>query len=134
MSGSTSTRLVLCAAICSFARAASAATPDAGASPPADDGVSPNKTCLQNLHERGVDFAEVPTKGVRTSIRLTGANLGPLRLDQDLAPLRAALAGAPELVACVDAGGGRLMRAPTVFEDVVKMLQEAEPDRRPATA
>jgi N-glycosylase/DNA lyase len=45
-----------------------------------------------------------------------------LRLDQDLAPLRAALAGAPELVACVDAGGGRLMRAPTVFEDVVKML------------
>ena len=45
-----------------------------------------------------------------------------LRLDQDLAPLRAALAGAPELVACVDAGGGRLMRAPTVFEDVMKML------------
>ena len=45
-----------------------------------------------------------------------------LRLDQDLAPLRAALAGAPELVACVDAGGGRLLRAPTVFEDVTKML------------
>jgi len=45
-----------------------------------------------------------------------------LRLDQDLAPLRAALAGAPELLACVNAGGGRLMRAPTVFEDVVKML------------
>jgi N-glycosylase/DNA lyase len=45
-----------------------------------------------------------------------------LRLDQDLAPVRAALAGAPELAACVDAGGGRLMRAPTVFEDVVKML------------
>lgn len=78
MSGSTSTRLVLCAAVCLLARAASAATPDAGA--PADDGVSPSKTCLQNLHERGVDFAEVPTKGVRTSIRLAGANLGPLRL------------------------------------------------------
>jgi N-glycosylase/DNA lyase len=45
-----------------------------------------------------------------------------LRLDQDLAPVRAALAGAPELAACVDAGGGRLLRAPTVFEDVVKML------------
>lgn len=45
-----------------------------------------------------------------------------LRLDQDLVPVRAALAGAPELVACVDAGGGRLMRAPTVFEDVTKML------------
>jgi N-glycosylase/DNA lyase len=45
-----------------------------------------------------------------------------LRLDQDLAPLRAALAGAPQLLACVDAGGGRLLRAPTVFEDVAKML------------
>jgi N-glycosylase/DNA lyase len=45
-----------------------------------------------------------------------------LRLDQDLASLRAALAGDATLVACVDAGGGRLMRAPTVFEDVVKML------------
>ena len=45
-----------------------------------------------------------------------------LRLDQDLAPVRAALARAPALVACVDAGGGRLMRAPTVFEDVTKML------------
>ena len=45
-----------------------------------------------------------------------------LRLDQDLAPVRAALARAPALVACVDAGGGRLMRAPAVFEDVTKML------------
>lgn len=45
-----------------------------------------------------------------------------LRLDQDLAALRAAIAGAPELLACVDAGGGRLLRAPTVFEDVTKML------------
>ena len=45
-----------------------------------------------------------------------------LRLDQDLAPVRAALARAPALVACVDAGGGRLLRAPTVFEDVTKML------------
>ena len=88
MSGSTSTRFVLCAAVCLFARVAGAATPDAGAPaapgvPPAstDDGLSPSKTCLQNLHERGVDFAEVPaTKGVRTGIRLAGANLGPLRL------------------------------------------------------
>jgi N-glycosylase/DNA lyase len=45
-----------------------------------------------------------------------------LRLDQDLSALRAALAGAPELLACVDAGGGRLLRAPTAFEDVTKML------------
>jgi len=45
-----------------------------------------------------------------------------LRLDQNLAALRAALAPSPALVALLDAGGGRLLRAPTVFEDVVKML------------
>jgi 3-methyladenine DNA glycosylase/8-oxoguanine DNA glycosylase len=45
-----------------------------------------------------------------------------LRLDEDLAPVRATLAGAPALLACVEAGGGRLLRAPSVFEDVVKML------------
>ncbi|HVZ71227.1 MAG TPA: Fe-S cluster assembly protein HesB [Polyangia bacterium] len=44
------------------------------------------------------------------------------RLDEDLAAARAAFATAPDLVAAIDAGGGRLLRAPTVFEDVVKML------------
>ncbi|HVU53006.1 MAG TPA: extensin family protein [Polyangia bacterium] len=89
MSRSTSPRFLLCAAVCFLAlatsRVSAAATPDAGASPgagapPVDDGVSPNKACLQSLRERGVDFVEVPTKGVRTPIRLAGANLGPLRL------------------------------------------------------
>jgi 3-methyladenine DNA glycosylase/8-oxoguanine DNA glycosylase len=44
------------------------------------------------------------------------------RLDDDLAGARAALAAAPELRRLVEAGGGRLLRAPTVFEDVAKML------------
>jgi hypothetical protein len=82
---STPARLALLAAVCVFALAvsparAAAATPDAGAPPAADDAVTPNKTCLATLRERGVDFAEAPTKGVRTPIRLAGANLGPLRL------------------------------------------------------
>jgi 3-methyladenine DNA glycosylase/8-oxoguanine DNA glycosylase len=66
---------------------------------------------------------------VRTSARgaagarqTTAVVRSVLRLDQDLAPLRRALAPEPALVALVDAGGGRLMRAPTVFEDVTKML------------
>src|SRR5450432_195340 len=53
---------------------------DAGA-PPADDPNVPGRICLANLSGRHVDFAEAPpTKGVRTPIRLAGANLGPLRL------------------------------------------------------
>lgn len=47
---------------------------------------------------------------------------GVLRLGEDLGPARRALAAAPELLACLDAGGGRLLCAPSVFEDVVKMI------------
>jgi len=66
--------------------------------------------------------ATISARGAKARRAAADVIRGVLRLDQDLAPLRAALAGAPELVACVDAGGGRLLRAPTVFEDVAKML------------
>jgi N-glycosylase/DNA lyase len=45
-----------------------------------------------------------------------------LRLDEDLAALGPALRKAPHLLRCVAQGGGRLLRAPTVFEDTVKMM------------
>jgi len=35
---------------------------------------------LASLRERGVDFVEWPTKGVRTPVRLSAATSGPLRL------------------------------------------------------
>jgi 3-methyladenine DNA glycosylase/8-oxoguanine DNA glycosylase len=57
-----------------------------------------------------------------SSARAAAVVRSVFRLDQDLATLRAAVARAPEIAACVDAGGGRLLRAPTVFEDTVKML------------
>ena len=44
---------------------------------------------------------------------------GSIRISRRCAPRSRAR---PSSLACVDAGGGRLMRAPTVFEDVVKML------------
>jgi N-glycosylase/DNA lyase len=66
--------------------------------------------------------ASVSARGARALARAAQVVRTVLRLDQDLAPLRAALADAPALLACVDAGGGRLLRAPTVFEDVTKML------------
>jgi N-glycosylase/DNA lyase len=64
----------------------------------------------------------VSSRGAAAQRRAAEVVRAVLRLDQDLGPVRAALADAPELLACVDAGGGRLMRAPTVFEDVMKML------------
>jgi hypothetical protein len=77
--------------LCARAPRAAAAATDAGA--PAGDGSAPgstgagsedadtpSKTCLASLRQRGVDFMEWPTKGVRTPIRLVGSNLGPLRL------------------------------------------------------
>ena len=67
----------------------------------------------------GASVSRRGTKALRAAADVVRA---VLRLDQDLAPARAAFAGAPALVACVDAGGGRLLRAPTVFEDVAKML------------
>jgi N-glycosylase/DNA lyase len=66
--------------------------------------------------------AETSARGAAGARRAEAAVRAVLRLDEDLSPLRDALAGAPALIAAVDAGGGRLLRAPTVFEDVVKML------------
>ena len=71
---------------------------------------------------RGRLRADVSARGKMSRERAVDVVRAVLRLDQDLAPLLAALAGAPELLALVDAGGGRLMRAPTVFGDVTKML------------
>jgi N-glycosylase/DNA lyase len=44
-----------------------------------------------------------------------------LRLDEDLSPFYSAIADDPDL-AWAAAGSGRMMRAPTVFEDVVKTI------------
>jgi N-glycosylase/DNA lyase len=45
-----------------------------------------------------------------------------LRLDEELAPLYALTDGEPRLAYARPHGAGRLLRAPTAFEDVIKML------------
>ena len=52
-------------------------------------------------------------------IRRAAAHL--LRLDEDLSPFYAAAAADPEL-AWVTSGAGRMIRSPTVFEEVVKTI------------
>jgi N-glycosylase/DNA lyase len=52
---------------------------------------------------------------------LAGALRHMLRLDDDLSPFYARAAGAPDL-AWAAAGAGRMLRSPTVFEDLVKTI------------
>jgi N-glycosylase/DNA lyase len=68
-------------------------------------------------------FTKVSASARRVATREAVATLtSVLRLDEDLAALGPALRRAPHLLRCVAQGGGRLLRAPTVFEDTVKMM------------
>src|SRR5262249_37710953 len=58
--------------------------------------------------------------GVRDTVRATVATM--LRLDEDLAPLYALTDGDPRLAYARPHAVGRLLRAPTAWEDVIKML------------
>jgi 3-methyladenine DNA glycosylase/8-oxoguanine DNA glycosylase len=61
----------------------------------------------------------VATPGDRALGPVVGAML---RLDEDLAPLYALTDGEPRLDYARAHGAGRLLRAPTAYEDVIKML------------
>lgn len=60
-----------------------------------------------------------PNKAVRAQLRSTVRHM--LRLDDDLGAFYAMLEGDPDL-AWVTSGAGRLVRSPTVFEDVIKTI------------
>ncbi|MGZ4282063.1 MAG: DNA-3-methyladenine glycosylase family protein [Gaiellaceae bacterium] len=69
----------------------------------------------------GFALVEAEEVGARDSAFLTGAARHMLRLDADLSPFYQAAREDPELDwAC--AGAGRMLRSPTVFEDVVKTI------------
>jgi N-glycosylase/DNA lyase len=63
--------------------------------------------------------AAVPPKDARPA--LLAQIRHTLRLDEDLSPFYAAAAGDPAL-AWVEDGAGRMLRSPTVFEDLVKTI------------
>src|SRR5215208_2210386 len=60
-----------------------------------------------------------PSTGVQQAVREVVARM--LNLDEDLSALYAVAAADPEL-AWVTRGAGRMLRSPTVFEDVVKTI------------
>jgi 3-methyladenine DNA glycosylase/8-oxoguanine DNA glycosylase len=71
---------------------------------------------------RGTVSVEVPGRvGRSASASLTAAVRRMLSLDEDLSPFYAKVAGDPAL-GWAAAGAGRMLRSPTVFEDVVKTI------------
>jgi 3-methyladenine DNA glycosylase/8-oxoguanine DNA glycosylase len=64
-------------------------------------------------------FARVEGRGPRTGVVETVRHM--LRLDADLSPFYVAAAEDPDL-SWTGTGAGRMMRSPTVFEDVVKTI------------
>ncbi|MGH2651721.1 MAG: DNA-3-methyladenine glycosylase family protein, partial [Actinomycetota bacterium] len=62
-----------------------------------------------------------PSPGPRVSDGLLSAVRNVLRLDADMAPFYVLAEGDPDLAWAVT-GAGRMVRSPTVFEDVVKTI------------
>ena len=71
--------------------------------------------------DRGVAEIAGHTPGGAQTEAVRGALLHVLRMDEDLSPLYAMTANDPDL-AWVARGAGRMLRSPTVFEDVVKTI------------
>jgi 3-methyladenine DNA glycosylase/8-oxoguanine DNA glycosylase len=86
------------------------------------DGAAP-RTVLVSAGRKGYGRMEVvgARAGAAQQRRLLDAVEHMLRLDEDLSPFYDAAAGDPDL-AWVAAGAGRMLRSPTVFEDVVKTI------------
>jgi 3-methyladenine DNA glycosylase/8-oxoguanine DNA glycosylase len=83
------------------------------------DGAGP-RTVLVSEGRTGYASIQAPSGGaIPAGLRAAVAHV--LRLDEDLSPFYEAATTDPEL-AWVTAGAGRLIRSPTVFEEVVKTI------------
>ena len=89
------------------------ATPDAG----------PLTVTVRERPGRGLEASWGRVKGsCDDRIAIRAALRRMLALDDDLTGLHAALRTVPALARAADAGAGRMLRSPTVFEDLVKTL------------
>jgi N-glycosylase/DNA lyase len=71
-------------------------------------------------HARVTTAGRAP--GARAAEDVLAAAAHVLRLDEDLSPFYAAAVADPDLAWAVRQGAGRLVRSPTVFEEVVKTI------------
>ena len=71
---------------------------------------------------RAVSVKVVRNVGPRALEKITRDVRHMLRLDDDMTPFYDAVAGDPDFAWIASSGAGRLLRAPTVFEDLVKMM------------
>src|SRR4051812_11231295 len=87
---------------------------DIGASKPATVKVTP---CAQGLL---VTAPGTPSK--KAVAQITSQVKHVLRLDDDMGTFYSLLKEEPQLSWVVDAGAGRMLRSPTVFEDLIKTI------------
>ena len=87
---------------------------DAGAKPPVTIVMSGRKNYVRVITSRALGKAEA-AKVLRDARHI-------LRLDDDLQTFYLSIAGDPEFSWIGTQGAGRLLRSPTVFEDLVKMI------------
>jgi 3-methyladenine DNA glycosylase/8-oxoguanine DNA glycosylase len=79
------------------------------------------KAWLARLRADGAGRARLEARDTAPLDKLAAALRHMLRLDDDLSPFYARAAGDPDL-AWAAAGAGRMLRSPTVFEDLVKTI------------
>ena len=72
--------------------------------------------------KRAVEVNVARSVGPRTVEKITRDVTHMLRLDDDMSDFYNAVAHDPDFAWIASSGAGRLLRAPTVFEDVVKMI------------
>jgi 3-methyladenine DNA glycosylase/8-oxoguanine DNA glycosylase len=87
-----------------------------------DIGASKPLTVAVTPHSQGLVVTVPGTPGKRAVAQITAQVKHLLRLDDDMGIFYALLKEEPQLAWVVDAGAGRMLRSPTVFEDLIKTI------------
>lgn len=87
-----------------------------------DLGETPPVTVSISATKRAVRINTSRTVGKKATERITSQVRHMLRLDDDLTPFYRTMKAHPDFEWVSDQGAGRMLRSPTVFEDLVKMI------------
>jgi 3-methyladenine DNA glycosylase/8-oxoguanine DNA glycosylase len=87
-----------------------------------DAGASKPVTVTVNPHKQGLLVTVSGTPGKKAVALISSQVKHVLRLDDDMGTFYALLKEEPQLAWVVGAGAGRMLRSPTVFEDLIKTI------------